>query len=161
MGTMHRWIVVCATVIVVACDQYKEPLPPRDVQPLTTRSREMGWSGIDYAGTGQGKMQRNGTGGVNSDSNDDTLVTTRLTDPGPPAGSGVFGPGTGLTEASPGRGTTVPTADLDTPEMRNAQRGGRVYRPSDHYFINGLDMGPSWDGAPGTGGPNKSKIKQP
>jgi hypothetical protein len=45
--------------------------------------------------------------------------------------------------------------------MRNAQRGGRVFRPSDHYFVNGVDMGPSWDAAPGTGGPNKSKSKQP
>jgi hypothetical protein len=45
--------------------------------------------------------------------------------------------------------------------MRNAQRGGRVFRPSDHYFVNGVDMGPSWDTAPGTGGPNKSKMVQP
>src|SRR5262245_17360381 len=142
MGTMHRWIVVCATVIVAACDQYKEPLPPRDVQPLTTRSREMGWSGIDYAGTGQGKEQRNGTAGVNSDNNDDTLVTTRLTDPGPPAGTGVFGPGTGVTD-SPGRGTTVPTPDRDSPQMRNRPRRGRLYRPGHHYVIKAMTVGPT------------------
>ena len=160
---MHRWIVVCATVIVAACDQYKEPLPPRDVQPLTTRSKEMAWSGIDYAGTGQGRMQRNGTSGVNSDNNDDpsTPIEREPEIVGPPAGTGEFGPGTAISEAISGRGTTVPTADLDTPEMRNAQRGGRVFRPSDHYFVNGVDMGPSWDTAPGTGGPNKSKMTQP
>ena len=159
---MHRWVVVCAAVIVAACDQYKEPPPPRDVQPVTTRSHELASSGIDYAGTGQGRMQRNGTGGVNSDTNDDADPGAVLeVDPEPPAGSGVFGPGTGLTESAPGRGSTVPSADLDEPEMRNAQRGGRVFRPSDHYFVNGVDMGPSWDEAPGTGGPNKTKMKQP
>jgi hypothetical protein len=120
----------------------------------------MAWSGIDYAGTGHGKNQRNGTAGVNSDMNDEQEVD-REANPGPPAGNGVFGPGTGITESAPGRGSTAPTADLDQPEMRNAQRGGRVYRPSDHYFVNGVDMGPSWDAAPGTGGPNKSKAKQP
>ena len=129
---MHRWIWVCAA-IVAACDQYKEPPATRDVVPLTTRSQEMAWSGIDYGGTG----------------------------PGAPAGSGVFGPGTGITESAPGRGSTQPSADLDQPEMRNAQRGGRVYRPSDHYFVNGVDMGPSWDAAPGTGGPEKMRTKQP
>ena len=159
---MHRWVVVCAAVIVAACDQYKEPPPPRDVQPVTTRSHELASSGIDYAGTGQGRMQRNGTAGVNSDTNDDADPGADLEiDPEPPAGSGVFGPGTGLTESAPGRGSTVPSADLDEPEMRNAQRGGRVFRPSDHYFVNGVDMGPSWDAAPGTGGPNKTKMNQP
>ncbi len=159
---MHRWVVVCAAAIVAACDQYKEPPPPRDVQPVTTRSREMAWSGIDYAGTGHGREQRNGTGGVNSDMNDtQEAEVDRELDQGPPAGSGVFGAGTGITESAPGRGSTAPAADLDEPEARNAQRGGRVFRPSDHYFVNGQDMGPSWDAAPGTGGPNKSKIKQP
>ena len=159
---MHRRIVVCAAAIVAACDQYTEPPPPRDVVPLTTRSKEMAWSGIDYGGTGHGRDQRNGTGGVNSDMNDtqDTEVA-READPGAPAGTGVFGPGTGITESAPGRGSTQPSADLDEPEMRNAQRGGRVFRPSDHYFINGVDVGPSWDAAPGTGGPGKMKMKQP
>jgi hypothetical protein len=161
---MHRWVVVCAAAAIIAgCNQYAEPPPPRDVQPLTTRSREMAWSGIDYSGTGQGRMQRNGTSGVNSDNNDDvpTPVEREEEPSGPPAGTGVFGPGTGISEVISGRGTTVPSADLDEPEMRNAQRGGRVFRPSDHYFVNGVDMGPSWDSAPGTGGPNKTKIKQP
>ncbi len=157
---MHRWVVVCATAIVAACDQYTEPPPARDVQPLTTRGREMAWSGIDYAGTGEGRSQRNGTAGVNSDTNDEQELE-RAEDPGPPAGNGVFGWGTGITEPAPGRGSTAPTADLDEPEMRNAQRGGRVFRPSDHYLVNGVDMGPSWDAAPGTGGPNKSKLQQP
>lgn len=159
---MHRWVVVCAAAIVAACDQYREPPPPRDVQPLTTRSREMAWSGIDYAGTGHGRDQRNGTGGVNSDMNDtQEQEVARDVDLGAPAGSGVFGPGTGITESAPGRGSTEPSADLDAPEMRNAQRGGRVYRPSDHYYVNGVDQGPSWDAAPGTGGPQKMKMKQP
>ncbi len=158
---MHRWVVVCAA-IVVACDQYTEPPATRDAVPVTTRHQEMAWSGIDYGGTGKGKDQRNGTGGVNSDMNDnqDTEVP-RVADPGVPAGSGVFGPGTGSTESAPGRGSTVPTAGLDEPEMRNAQRGGRVFRPSDHYFVNGVDMGPSWDALPGTGGPSKMKMTQP
>ncbi|MGZ6076980.1 MAG: hypothetical protein ACXWK6_04145, partial [Myxococcaceae bacterium] len=84
---MHRWIWVCAA-IVAACDQYQEPAPTRDVVPLTTRSKEMAWSGIDYGGTGHGRDQRNGTGGVNSDMNDtqDTEVA-READPGAPAGT--------------------------------------------------------------------------
>ena len=159
---MHRWVVVYAAVIVAACDQYKEPPPSRDVQPVVTRAQEMAWSGIDYAGTGQGRNQRNGTAGVNSDTNDSQeKEVDREIDPGAPAGTGVFGPGTGIVESAPGRGSTAPSADLDEPEMRNAQRGGRVFRPSDHYFVNGVDQGPSWDAAPGTGGPNKSKVKQP
>lgn len=161
---MHRWVVVCAaTAIVAGCNQYTEPPPPRDVQALTSRSREMAWSGIDYAGTGMGRMQRNGTAGVNSDTNDDVAqpIDRETAPEGLPAGTGVFGPGTGISEAISGRGTTVPSADLDVPEMRNAQRGGRVFRPSDHYFVNGADMGPSWDSAPGAGGPNKSKMTQP
>jgi hypothetical protein len=123
----------------------------------------MAWSGIDYAGTGPGRMQRNGTAGVNSDTNDDVEVPVeREEEPaGPPAGTGEFGLGTGIGEVISGRGTTVPSADLDQPELRNAQRGGRVFRPSDHYFVNGVDMGPSSDAAPGTGGPNKTKMKQP
>ncbi len=122
----------------------------------------MAWSGIDYAGTGHGRDQRNGTAGVNSDMNDtQQMEVAREDDPGPPAGSGLFGPGMGITESAPGRGSTAPAADLDQPEIRNAQRGGRVFRPSDHYFMNGVDQGPSWDAAPGTGGPNKSKAKQP
>jgi hypothetical protein len=162
MGTMHRWVVVCATVIVAACDQYSEPPLPPDVQPVVTRGSELATSGINYAGSGHGRDQRNGTAGVNSDVNDEMMEPIELSaEPGPPAGSGVFGPGTGILESAPGRGSTVPTADLDQPEMRNAQRGGRVFRPSDHYFVNGVDMGPSWDAAPGTGGPSKSKSKQP
>ncbi|HUM10826.1 MAG TPA: hypothetical protein VLT82_07760 [Myxococcaceae bacterium] len=157
---MHRWVVVCAAVIVAACDQYTEPPPPRDVQPLSTRGQEMAWAGIDYAGTGHGRDQRNGTGGINSDMNDtQEMEVDREDDPGPPAGSGSFG--LAITESAPGRGSTAPAADLDQPELRNAQRGGRVFRPSDHYFINGVDQGPSWDAAPGTGGPNKAKVKQP
>jgi hypothetical protein len=162
MGTMHRWVVVCATVIVAACDQYSEPPQPPDVQPVVTRGNEMAWSGINYAGSGHGRDQRNGTAGVNSDVNDEMMEPIDLAaEPTPPPGTGVFGPGTGILESAPGRGSTVPTADLDQPEMRNAQRGGRVFRPSDHYFVNGVDVGPSWDAAPGTGGPNKSKSKQP
>ena len=54
---MHRWVVGCAAAAIVAgCNQYTEPPPPRDVQPLTTRSRELAWSGIDYSGTGPGRM---------------------------------------------------------------------------------------------------------
>ena len=156
---MHRWFVVCAAVIVAACDQYTEPPPPRDVHPLTTRDREMAWSGIDMAGTNEGRMQQSGMAGTNSSSNDDRVAGED--EEGPPAGTGLFGPGTGYTEANPGRGSTIPTADLDQPELRNAQRGGQVFRPSDHYFVNGVDMGPSWDSALGTGGPNKTKVKQP
>jgi len=158
---MHRWVVVCAVVIVAACDQYTEPPPPRNVHPVITRDREMAWSGIDMAGTGEGRMQQSGMAGTNSDSNDDQPRSVAGEEPeGPPAGTGLFGPGTGYAP-NPGRGSTNPTADLDQPEMRNAQRGGQVFRPSDHYFVNGVDMGPSWDSAPGTGGPNKTKVKQP
>ena len=156
---MHRWFVVCAAVIVAACDQYTEPPPPRDVHPVTTRDREMAWSGVDMAGTDEGRMQQSGMSGTNSSSNDDRVAGAD--EEGPPAGTGIFGPGTGSTEANPGRGSTIPTADLDQPELRNAQRGGQVFRPSNHYFVNGVDMGPSWDSAPGTGGPNKTKVKQP
>ncbi|HTS81369.1 MAG TPA: hypothetical protein VMH40_12280 [Myxococcaceae bacterium] len=162
---MHRWfVVVWAAAMLAACDQYKEPSSPRDVQPLTTRDRGMAWSGIDYAGTGDvgsGREQRNGTAGVNSDTNDDQVSEASAEDRGPPAGSGVFGPGTGILQVAPGRGSTTPTADLDEPEMRNAQRGGIVFRPSDHYYVSGVDMGPSWDAAPGAGGPGKSAMKQP
>ena len=159
---MHRWVVVCAAAIVAACDQYTEPQPPRDVHSVTTRDQDMAWSGIDMAGTGEGRMQRSGMARTNSDSNDDQPRGAAGEAPeGPPAGTGILGPGTGSTEAAPGRGSTAPTADLDEPEMRNAQRGGRVFRPSDHYFVNGVDLGPSWDAAPGTGGPNKTKTKQP
>jgi len=160
---MHRWVLAStAAAIVAGCNQYSEPPPPRDVQALTTRSREMAWSGIDYGGTGQGRMQRNGTAGVNSDTNDDAPqpIERETVPEGLPSGTGPFGP-VMVSEAISGRGTTVPTADLDEPELRNAQRGGRVFRPSDHYFVNGVDMGPSWDTAPGTGGPNKSKMAQP
>ena len=163
MRTMLRWVVVsAATAIIAGCNQYSEPPPPSDVQSLTTRSREMAWSGIDYAGTGLGRMQRNGTSGVNSDTNDDLAqpLDREVVPEGLPSGSGPFGPEM-VSEAISGRGTTNPSADLDEPEMRNAQRGGRVFRPSDHYFVNGVDMGPSWDTAPGTGGPNKSKMAQP
>jgi len=156
---MHRWVVVFAAAIVAACDQYKEPPPPRDVQPVTTRSREMAWSGIDMGGTGQGRTQRNGTAGVNSDTNDDQERAAPADIEESSAGTGLFR--MGVVETAPGRGSTAPTADLDEPEMRNAQRGGRVFRPSDHYFINGADMGPSWDAAPGSGGPGKSKMAQP
>lgn len=156
---MHRWVVVCAAAIVAACDQYKEPPPPRDVQPVTTRSREMAWAGIDMGGTGHGRAQRNGTGGVNSDTNDHQEREAPNDIEEPSAGTGLFR--MGVAESAPGRGSTAPAADLDEPEMRNAQRGGRVFRPSDHYFINGADMGPSWDAAPGTGGPGKSKMAQP
>jgi len=97
---------------------------------------------------------------VNSDMNDtQEQEVDRQMDFGPPAGSALFGLATEIGQS--GRGSTTPTADLDEPEVRNAQRGGRVYRPSDHYLLNGVDMGPSWDAAPGTGGPNKTKSKQP
>lgn len=154
---MHRRVVVFAAAVVgVACDQYTEPPPPRDVQPLTLRSREMARSGIDVAGMGQGHMQRSGMAGVNSDTNDQQDIHDSEMENDSPAGEGGLGPAAVL-DSAPGRGS----ADLDEPEMRNAQRGGRVFRPSDHYFINGVDMGPSWDAAPGTGGPQKLKQKQP
>ncbi len=63
--------------------------------------------------------------------------------------------------ADPGLGSSRPQADLDAPnELRNATPRGAVFRPSDHYFINGVDTGPSTDAMPGTGGPGKLKLRK-
>jgi len=158
---MHRGILVCA-VIVAGCDQYKEPPAPRDVHPVTTRSAELATSGIDMAGTGEGRTQRSGMSGTNSDTNDQQGGETPDIDvEGAARVTSVFGSVAPAPDAPVGRGSTDPQSDLDTPEMRNAQRGGRVFRPSDHYYVNGEDLGPSWDAAPGSGGPQKLKQTQP
>ena len=151
-------------VIVAGCDQYKEPPPPRDVRPMSSRTRGLSQSGIDYSGTGMGKMQRSGMSGTNSDSNDDNAMGMQIGSPDPQVGgegTTSFGPTQTVTDIGPGRGSTNPASDLDAPEMRNGQRGGQIFKPSDHYYVNGVDVGPSVDSAPGTGGPAKLKQKQP
>ena len=125
MRTMLRWVVVCAaTAIIAGCNQYAEPPPPSDVLSMTTRSREMAWSGIDYAGTGTGRMQRNGTSGVNSDTNDDLAqpLDREVVPEGLPSGSGPFRPEM-VTEAISGPGPPNPSPHLD---VRAATPGFRV-----------------------------------
>ena len=162
MTLTHRGLGLFV-VIVAGCDQYKEPPPPRDVHPTSTRARGMSQSGIDMSGTGPGKMQRSGMSGTNSDSDDDNSMGLQIGSPDPQVGgegTTDFGPTEKVADVGPGRGSTNPASDLDAPEMRNAQRGGQVFRPSDHYYVNGADLGPSVDAAPGTGGPAKLKQKQ-
>ncbi len=104
----------------------RNPLPPRDVVPLTTRSAGDGLVGHRlWRAPATGGTQRNGTSGINSDTNDDPGHAGRARD-GPrrlPAGSGVFGPGTGITESAPGRGSTQPSAGPG--RARDAQRPAR------------------------------------
>jgi len=162
MTLTHRGLLLLV-VIVAGCDQYKEPPPPRDVRPTSTRARGMSQSGIDMSGMGQGKMQRSGMSGTNSDVNDNDSLGMQIGSPDPQVGgegTTSFGPTEKVADVGPGRGSTNPASDLDAPEMRNAQRGGQIFKPSDHYFVNGADLGPSVDAAAGTGGPGKLKQKQ-
>src|SRR5262249_37483153 len=97
MGTMHRWVVAFATVIVAVWRQDSDPPSPPDVPPVATGGAGRATSGTNSAGSGPGRDQRNGPAGVTSDVNDEMMEPIELSaEPGPPAGSGVFGPGTGI-----------------------------------------------------------------
>ena len=163
MGPMHRWLVATA-VFVAACDQYTEPPPPRDVHPVSTRAREMAWSGFDLSMAGPGRSQRSGMSGTTSDSDDNQSMGYSIGEPSEgntsPEGTTYLGPPEQIADIAPGTGSTNPAADIETPELRNGQRGGQVFKPSDHYFVNGVDLGPSVDSALGTGGPAKLHQKQ-
>ena len=110
----------------------------------------MAASGLDMSNTGPGRYQRSGMSGTSADVDDDTAEQLRLGVPKLAFAEGLGGPGFG---------STLPQADLDAPnELRNAPPRGAIFRPSDHYFINGVDTGPSTDAMPGTGGPGKLKL---
>ncbi len=112
----------------------------------------MAASGLDMANTGPGRYQRSGMSGTTSDVDDDEAKELQLGMPALAYAEGLGGPGSG---------STLPQADLDAPdELRNPPAPGAVYRPSDHYFINGVDTGPSTDAMRGTGGPGKLKLLQ-
>jgi hypothetical protein len=102
--------------------------------------------------------------GTTADSDDEFSMGSSIGEPSEgntsPEGTSSFGPPEQVADISPGTGSTNPAADLETPEMRNGQRGGQVFKPSDHYFVNGVDLGPTADSAPGTGGPAKLHQKQ-
>jgi hypothetical protein len=142
--------LVGVLALTAGCYTYSEPPPPRNTQPLIDRDRQMAASGLDMSNTGPGRYQRSGMSGTSSDVDDEEGKETEL---GVPElayyAGGVLGPGVG---------STLPQADLDAPnELRNPPARGVVYRPSDHYFIHGVDTGPTTDAMPGTGGPGKLK----
>jgi hypothetical protein len=163
MGPIHRWLAAAA-VLAAACDQYREPPPPRDVHPVSTRARDMAWSGFDLSMAGPGRSQRSGMSGTNSDSDDTESIGSSIGEPSTgntsSEGTTYLGPPEHIADIAPGMGSTNPAADIETPELRNGQRGGQVFKPSDHYFVNGVDLGPSVDAALGTGGPGKLHQKQ-
>ncbi len=135
--------------LTAGCYTYSEPPPPRNSQPVMQRDREMAAAGLDMSATGPGRYQRSGMSGTSSDVDDEEGKELQLGMAELAVAGGVGGPGAG---------STLPQADLDAPnELRNPQARGVVYRPSDHYFIHGVDTGPSTDAMPGTGGPGKLK----
>jgi hypothetical protein len=137
--------------LAVGCYSYTEPPRPRSVEPVTLRGRQMAASGLDMANAdGPGHAQRSGMSGTTADVDDDETKELQLGMPELAYAEGLGGPGFG---------NTLPQADLDAPnELRNGQARGVVFRPSDHYFINGVDTGPSVDPMPGSGGPGKLKL---
>jgi hypothetical protein len=136
--------------LAAGCYSYTEPPPPKDVQPVTQRGQQMAAEGLDMATAGPGRWQRSGMTGTTADVDDDKARELQLGMPELAYAEGLGGPGFG---------NTLPQADLDAPnEMRNGQARGVVFHPSDHYFVNGVDTGPSTDAMPGTGGPAKLKL---
>lgn len=134
--------------LAAGCYSYSEPPAPKDVVPVTPRGRQMAANGVDMATTGPGRFQRSGMSGTTADVDDDEALQLQLGMPELAYAEGLGGPGFG---------NTLPQADLDAPnEMRNAQARGVVFRPSDHYFVNGVDTGPS-TGMVGTDAPAKLK----
>jgi hypothetical protein len=141
------WCLLSTLALVAGCYSYSEPPPPRSTLPIANRDRTMAASGLDMAYAGPGRMQRSNTSGTNSDVDDDEAKALQL---GMPELAYLDGLG------GPGFGDTRPQADLDAPdELVNGQARGVVFRPSDHYFVNGFDTGPSVDAMPGTGGRDK------
>jgi len=142
--------LLCVLALAVGCYSYSEPPLPRNTEPVMGRDRHMAASGLDMSNTGPGRYQRSGMSGTTSDVDDDEAKELEL---GMPELAYALGAG------GPGFGSTLPQADLDAPnEVRNPPPRGAVYRPSDHYFINGVDTGPSLDAMPGTGGGGKLKL---
>jgi hypothetical protein len=147
---MRPWGLLSTLVLLAGCYSYSEPPPPRSTEPIANRDRTMAASGLDMAYAGPGRMQRSNTSGTNSDVDDDDAKALQL---GMPELAYVEGLG------GPGFGDTRPQADLDAPnELVNGQARGVVFRPSDHYFVNGMDTGPSVDAMPGTGGLAKLRM---
>jgi hypothetical protein len=143
--------LLAVLALAAGCYSYTEPPAPRNVEPVTPRGRQMAASGLDMANAdGPGHAQRSGMSGTTSDVDDDEAKELQLGMPDLAYAEGLGGPGFG---------STLPQADLDAPnELRNGQARGVVFRPSDHYFVNGVDTGPSTDAMPGTGGPGKLRL---
>jgi hypothetical protein len=138
--------------LVGGCYSYTEPALPRNVQPVTPRGQQMAANGLNMTAAATGRWQRSGMSGTSADVDDDEAKELQLGMPELAFAEGLGGPGFGIT---------LPQADLDAPnELRNGQTRGVVFRPSDHYFINGIDTGPSVDAMPGTGGPGKLKLQR-
>lgn len=136
--------------LVAGCYSYSEPPQPRNVEPVTRRNQQMAANGLHMPESATGRWQRSGMSGTTSDVDDDEAKELQLGMPELAYAEGLGGPGFG---------NTLPQADLDAPnELRNGQARGVVFRPSDHYFVNGVDTGPSTDAMPGTGGPGKLKF---
>ncbi len=132
------------------CYSYTEPPLPRNVEPVTQRDTQMAANGLHMPKNPSGAWQRSGMSGTTADVDDDETKDLQLGMPELAYAEGLGGPGFG---------NTLPQADLDAPnELRNGQARGVVFRPSDHYFINGVDTGPSTDAMKGTGGPGKLKL---
>jgi hypothetical protein len=149
---MRPWGLLSTLALFAGCYTYSEPPPPRNVQPVADRDRQMATSGLDMATAGPGRWQRSGMSGTTADVDDDEAKELQMGMPALAYAEGLGGPGFGNTR---------PQADLDAPnELRNGQARGVVARPSDHYFVNGVDTGPSVDAFPGTGGPAKLKAKK-
>lgn len=151
MKAVTRPLGVLGTLALLSgCYSYSDPPAPRNVEPVGTRSRQMAASGLDLGDNGSARSNRSGMSGTNSDVNDDEANELQMGMPALAYAEGLGGPGFGNTR---------PQADLDAPEeMRNGQARGVVFKPSDHYFISGVDTGPSLDSMPGTGGPTKMRL---
>src|SRR5215475_13125406 len=105
MAPMHRWLAAAA-LCVAGCDQYREPPPPRDVHPVSTRARDMAWSGYDLSMAGPGRMQRSGMSGTTADSDDEFSMGSSIGEPSEgntsPEGTSSFGPPAQVADISPG-----------------------------------------------------------
>ena len=146
---LRPWWLLGMLALAVGCYTYSEPPAPRNVEPVTPRDRQMAASGLGNT-DGPGRWQRSGMSGTTANVDDDGAKELQLGMPNLAYAEGLGGPGFG---------NTLPQADLDAPnELRNGQSRGVVFRPSDHYFINGVDTGPSVDAMPGTGGPTKLRL---
>lgn len=138
---------------------YSQPAPPENALPIRVRNTHMASSGPDarYANLAMG--QRSGSSGTLANTDENANVGGESPDAKSRHGGLKWGGASSALEVMRATGGYSPSAASESAREQPSEVQD-IFAPSDHYYVDGVDLGPTLDREPGTGGREGHRMAQ-